>query len=148
MVERAKKDRIKSFNHMGLRITIQTNLKTANFLEVTLNLCNGKYCPYRKPNDKPLYINRLSNHPPLILKHLPAAISRRLSDISHDAEIFKEAIPFYSNALRVNGFQVNVEYDESRKARRTDPRRIRMRKITWFNPPYSKNVKTKIGQRF
>ena len=81
MAERAKKDIAKSFNDLNLRITIQTNLKTVNFLDVTLNLCNGKYYPYRKPNDRPLYINRLSNHPPSILKHLSAAISRRLTDI-------------------------------------------------------------------
>ena len=77
MAEGAKKDIIKSFNYIGLRITIQTILLTVNFLEVTLNLCNEEYYPYRKPNDRPLYINRQSNHPPLILKHLPTAISRR-----------------------------------------------------------------------
>ena len=80
MAESAKKDITKSFNDLGLRITIETNLKTVNFLDVTLNVCtcNGKYYPYRKPNNRPLYINRLSNHPPSILKHLPAAIGRRL----------------------------------------------------------------------
>ena len=84
MAERARKDITKSFNDLGLRITIQSNLRTVNFLDVTLNLCNGKYYPYRKPNDKPLYINRLSNHPPLILKRLTSAISsRRLANISY-----------------------------------------------------------------
>ena len=93
MAECAKKDLIKFFNDIGLLITIQTNLKTVNFLDITLNLCNGKYYPYRKPNDRPLYINRLSNHPPSILKHLPAAISRRLTDILHDAEILRKLHP-------------------------------------------------------
>ena len=68
VAERIKKDLIKSFNDLGLRITIQTNLKIVNFLDVTFNLSNGKFYPYRKPNDKPLYINRLSNHPPSILR--------------------------------------------------------------------------------
>ena len=76
---------VKSFNNLSLRITIQTNLKTVNFLDITLNFCNGKYYPYRKPNDRPLYVNRLLNHPPSILKHQPAAISRCLTGISHDA---------------------------------------------------------------
>ena len=90
----------KSFNDIGLRITIETNVKTVNFLDVTLNLCNRKYYPYRKPNDRPLYINRLSNHSPSVPKHPPVAISRRLTDISHDAEVFKEAAPLYYNALK------------------------------------------------
>ena len=46
MTERAKKDIAKSFNDLGLCITIQTNHMTVNFLDVTLNLCNGKYYPY------------------------------------------------------------------------------------------------------
>ena len=66
---------------------------------ITLTMANGKYYPYRKPNDRPLYINKLSNHPPSILNQLPAAISRRLTDISYDAEVFKEAAPLYDDAL-------------------------------------------------
>ena len=123
MAENAKKDIPKSFNEIGLRITIQTDLKTVNFLEVTLNLCNRKYYTYRKLNNRPLKINRLSNHPPSILKHLPTAISTRLTDIAHDAELFKEALPLYDNTLRDSGFQDNVEYTVSRKARKTGPKR-------------------------
>ena len=37
MAECAKKDITKSFNDLGLHITIQSNLKTANFLNITLN---------------------------------------------------------------------------------------------------------------
>ena len=74
MAEHTKKDIVKFFNNIDLRITIQTNLKTVKFLDVTLNLRNGKYYPYHKPNDRPLYISRVSNHLPLILKHLLAAI--------------------------------------------------------------------------
>ena len=54
MAESAKKNIIRSFNGIGLCITIQTNLKTVNFLDVTLNPCNGKHYTYRKPNDRPL----------------------------------------------------------------------------------------------
>ena len=145
MAERAKKDIIKSFKDLGLRITTQTNPKIVNFLNVTFNLNSGKYYPYRKPNDMPLYIHRLSNHPPPILKHLLAAISKRLTDISHDTEVFKEAVPLYNDALTKSGFAENVNYVESRKERRLSQKRNCPRKITWFNPPYSKNVITRIG---
>ena len=131
-----------------MRITIQLNLRTVNFLDVTFNLCNGKYYPYRKPNDKPLYINRLSNHPPSILRQLTSAISRRLTDISYDADVFREAAPLYNNALRDSGFTRDVEYAGSRKAKEPGVKRNRARRITWFNPPYSKNVITRVGQKF
>ena len=55
----------------GLSITIKCNLKLVDFLDVTFNLVNEIYKPYRKPNNKPLYINKHSNHPPNILKQHP-----------------------------------------------------------------------------
>ena len=55
---------IKIFKDIGFSIGIQTSLKEVDFLDVTLNLQNGIYCPYKKPNDKLLYIYSSSNHPP------------------------------------------------------------------------------------
>ena len=69
---------------------INTNLKICNFLDVTLNLTDGTYYPYRKPNNETLYIDSNSNHPPTIIKHLPVAIGRRISDISSSKELFTE----------------------------------------------------------
>ena len=40
-----------------------------------------------------MYIHKQSNHPPNIIKNLPASISRRISDISYDEEIFRKASP-------------------------------------------------------
>ena len=65
--DRLRKDIIRQFADLGLRITIQTNLKVTDFLDVTLNLSTGKFRPYRKPNDRPLFVHRQSNHPPGIL---------------------------------------------------------------------------------
>ena len=107
--EHINKDIIKSINDLGLCITIQTNLRTVNFLHVTFNLPSRKYYPYCKPNDKPLYINRLSNHHPSILQQLPAAISRRLTDISHDVEVFHDAAPLYNQELRESGYTNDIE---------------------------------------
>ena len=82
----------------------------------------------------------MSNHPPSILNQLPAAISRRLTDISYHAEVFKEVAPLYNDALKVSVFKESVEYISSRKTQRLRPKGTRLRKITWFNPLYSKNV--------
>ena len=62
--DRIRKDIIKVFAELGLRITIQTNLKVADFLDLSLNLSTESFYPFRKPNDQPLYIHHQSNHPP------------------------------------------------------------------------------------
>ncbi|PFX24427.1 hypothetical protein AWC38_SpisGene10980 [Stylophora pistillata] len=61
--ERIRKDIDKHFKNHGQNITIQTNLKIVNYLDVTFNLNNGTFYPYRKPNNQPLCINAKSNHP-------------------------------------------------------------------------------------
>ena len=72
--EQTRKDITREFKKQGLNISISTNLKICNFLDVTLNLTDGTHYPYRKPNNETLYIDTNSNHPPTIIKHLPAAI--------------------------------------------------------------------------
>ena len=74
--ERTRKEIIRHFKEHGLKITIQSNLKSVDYLDITLNLTNGRFQPYRKPNDEPLYINTKSNHPPTVIKQIPAAINR------------------------------------------------------------------------
>ena len=77
------------FKKQDLRITTEINYHTVNFLDVALNVNDGKYQPYRKPNNTPLlYIDSRSNHPPCMIKQLPASINRRLSSLSSDAKTF------------------------------------------------------------
>lgn len=142
--DRMRKDIIAAFKEVGLKITIEANLRRVNFLDITLNLETGKYQPYRKPNDQPRYVHRQSNHPPTILKNIPDAIAQRLSKISSDQQIFTKAAPQYQQALKDSGYSEKIEYQEPRPKR--NPKR--KRKITWFNPPFSKTVKTDIGKRF
>lgn len=143
--ERIRKNIIKTFKKLDLQITISCNLKITNFLDVTLNLSNGKYYPYRKPNDQPMYIHTQSNHPPSVINALPASISRRVSDISCDKETFKKATPIYNDALKSSGYTDSLCYKDNQPKRRG---RNRQRNITWFNPPFSKNVSTNIGCTF
>ena len=100
---------------MGLCITIETNLKIVNFLDITLNLNNGKVYPYRKPNDKPVYVHSLSDHPPAIINNIPDSINRRLTDISSDETIFEEATPPYEEALKASGYDNKMEFLSARK---------------------------------
>ena len=58
------------FEHFNLKITAQVNHQSVNFLDVTFNLTEERYQPYRKPNNEPIYIDSRSNHPPAIIRQL------------------------------------------------------------------------------
>ena len=68
IIERIKKNILTIFQNNSPEITTESNLLQNDFLDITLNLITGKYWPYRKPGDIPLYINAKSNHPPNIKK--------------------------------------------------------------------------------
>ena len=55
---------------------------------MTLNLNNGSFRPCGKPDDIIQYINKEVNHPPNLIKHLPASIEKRLLNNSFDEKIF------------------------------------------------------------
>ena len=141
--DKTRKDIIKIFKEIGFKIEIETNLKTVDFLDVTFNLNNGTYRPYKKENDKLLYINTSSNHPPSIIKQIPPSINRRLSDNSSNQEVFDSIKEDYESALRNSGHSPTLLFNPNRS-----PKRNRKRNIIWFNPPYSKNVRTNIGKSF
>ena len=56
--ERMRKRLIKTFQDNDLSITSQTDITSANFLDIALNLTTESYKPYRKPSDQPLYIDK------------------------------------------------------------------------------------------
>ena len=145
-IERVKKEICKIFAKNDLRITIEANKKVVNFLDVTLDLNTEKFKPYSKPTNTPLYVHSKSNHPPNIIKNIPDSINRRLSDISSDEHVFNEAAAPYQEALRKSGYTYSLKFKPSQQ---TPPnQKSRRRNIIWFNPPFSKNVKTNIGRAF
>ena len=74
--------RIRSlFKDIELEITIEAGGISTNFLDVTLNLNEDTYCPYRKPNTSMHYINRESNHPPHVVKALPTMIVKNRGNL-------------------------------------------------------------------
>ena len=143
--ERIKKDLVKLFKEkFNLKITIQTNLKVVDFLDVTFNLTNETYQPYSKPNGQPVYINVHSNHPPNIIKRIPKMISDRMNKISSNKTIFERAAPYYNDALAASGYKETISFDNSKQ----NHKRTRSRKVIWFNPPFSINVKTDVARKF
>ena len=82
LADKTRKELHKVFKQVGLKITAEANLHVVNFLDLTFDLTTGKYKPYRKPSANPLYIHKHSNHPPSILRQLPASIKKRISTLS------------------------------------------------------------------
>ena len=73
-------------------------------------MINDIYKPYRKPNDNAVYINKNSNHPPIVLRQLAKSVSKRSLEISSNEQIFKESIPIYEEALKKSEFHEKLEY--------------------------------------
>ena len=98
-----------------------------------------------KPNDKPVYVHKLSNHPPGILDNIPKSVNKRLSTISANEDVFKRAIPPYQEALKKSGhdFKLTFNPGDQNKSKQT-----RQRKRTFFNPPFSLNVQSNVGEQF
>ena len=143
-MDRIRKDIITLFKSEGLSITIDTNLTETDFLDVSFNLEMDKFFPYRKPNNTPLYIHSESNHPPSIIKQLPSMTNKRISNLSCNEHEFNKAKPLYKSALNTSVFNYSMKFE----APVENARRNRNRKVIWFNPPYSLNVKTNIGKVF
>ena len=81
--ERIVKDLHKLFKSHGLEITIASTGQVAGFLDVTLDLSDGSYKPYRKPNDTLVYINADSNYPPSVLMHIAKMVEKRIGGLYH-----------------------------------------------------------------
>ena len=97
----------------------------------------------------PHTVNAMSNHPPPILRNIPDMIARRVSSISVDSGVFADAT--YRNALAASGLSANIKYiDPTPPAAMngSKEKRKRKRNVVWFNPPYSKSVRTNIAGTF
>ena len=101
----------------------------------------------KKLNEETNYMHVNSDHSPSILKQLPMSIEKRLLSLSSSKEILEETVPYYEQYLSNCGYKEKLNYRDP-----TSPnlitKRKRQRNILWFNPPYNKTVKTKIGKFF
>ena len=78
--EKIKKYFQNIFRRNNLNIIVKCNLKIVDYLDVPLNLSDGSYKPFHKPNSEINYIHREPNHPPTIIKQLPVSVESRLSN--------------------------------------------------------------------
>ena len=126
-IDKLRKKITKIFKEIGFKIDIETNLKIVNFLDITFNLINGSYKPYKKPNDALLYINKNSNHQPQLINELPKTINDRLSRNSSNADIFSSSKEEYETALKNSRYKnIDIIYIPQNK---NDNRRNRQRNV-------------------
>ena len=144
--ENTTKQLHKIFKDLGLKITCKTNLTIVNALDVTLDLHNNRYHPYRKPNDTPTYIHTESNHPHHVSKQLPISINDRLNNISCDKKAFDDHKQPYEKALKDSGHKHHLTYKPQKQQKKTQ--RNRQKKAIWFTPPYCAALTTNIGAEF
>ena len=112
-------------------------------MNVTFNLERNTQRPYKKPNDNLSYINTSSNHPPQISEHLTETITEKLSS---SAETFEQSKPNNEVALKRCVFKAKLQYIQSNLQKNNTRRK--KRKIIWFNPSLSLNVKTNLAKMF
>ena len=152
-LEKIKKNIILLFKENNLNITIETGMKRVDFLDITLDLSKENHKPYKKPNSELLYVNRQSNHPETVLKHIPNSVNHRLINISSDKTTFDEAKGEYQRSLAMSGYNQELTYTDNteQSASSRDNRKSnknRKRNIIWYNPPYNSSLKTDFGRQF
>ena len=146
-IDTFRKKIIKIFKDHNLKITIKCNIKSVDFLDITFDLQNNLYKPYNKPNSNPRYVNINSNHPPCILREIPKSVEKRINNNSCNKEVFDKSSKYYNNILSSSGYKEKINYS-NKNQKNNNNNKNRKRNIIWFNPPYSKNVKTNVGAMF
>ena len=147
-IENCKKKICEVLKKHGLSITISANSKVVQFLDIEMDLQEGTYKPFIKPNDSPLYVHRLSNHPVSVTNNIPVAVNRRLSTLSSSQEMFNSVKEVFQEALEKSGYNHKLEYSPMTENPQASRKNNRRRQEIWFNPPHSTEVKTKIGAKF
>ena len=146
--ENLKKQLCQIFQQFGLKITIEANKKIVDFLDVTLDLNRGEFRPFIKENNKPTYVHSKSNHPPSIIRNIPASIQKRLSVNSSSEHIFNQAKEIYQTALFESGYNFQLKYEPQNVVNQNKKKKTRKRNITYFNPPFFEGVAANIGKTF
>ena len=147
LIEILRKNITKTFKEQKLQIKIELSSQSVDFLDVTMNLQNDTYQPFRKENAKEMYVNFNSNHPFNIKKEIPKMIQKRLSSLSKTKEIFESTKTPYENALKNSGYQVKLEYDNN-CITAVKKKRKRKKRVFYYNPPFCISLQNNIGKEF
>ena len=149
---------IRAFKSLGFRIEFFSNIKIANFLDVTLNLSDSTYQPFLKTDQYPSYINVNSDHLNAIIKQVPKAVNMRIRRLSSSMKIFQDSNKMYTEVLKSSRFREKFTYQETKMSNKNNlymnkentkcSQKNRKRKIIWFNPTFCTLVNINVGKYF
>ena len=93
-------------------------------------------------------MSNLSNHPNYIKKQIPNTVNKRLSKLSKNKAGYELVKENYQEALRKGNYKEKLTYLEGEiNNNNNKTKRKRRRNIIYFQPPFSLEVKTKIGKK-
>ena len=92
---------------------------------------------------KKIYINKHSSHPPSILNQFPKLIEKRIAETSPNKDNFDKSIKPYKGALKESAFCEALNYNAPTTNKE---QKIESEKEIWFDPPFSRSVKSNIGK--
>ena len=136
------------FKSEDLTVKIEGLAKSIEYLDVKMHLDTGEYEPFRKEDTLPKYVNKDSNHPPAIIRNLPAMIEKRVSGLSSSQTMFDRHASFYNRALRESGYRYEIKYTAQPNQNPPKKHRERYPNKYWFNPPFNMAVVTRVGEHF
>ena len=145
--ENMSKEIAKIFKKFDLNITSEANSKRVDFLDVIFDLEQETYEAYNKPQNVPQYVHIQSNHPPSVIRNIPASVNKRLSKISSSENMFKKAVPMFQQAIDKSGYNYQLKYDPQQNLPPSKKKRGK-HNVIWFNPPFNYTVTTNIGREF
>ena len=131
---------------LGFSITMETGMKSTDFLDVTLHLETDTFEPYRKDETPPVYVHKDSNHPKKITENIPAMIEQRLNNRCSDERIFNKHKGVYEKSLAHSGYKTKLKYNDEKEVKKK--RRPRYPCTFWFNPPYNLKTRTNVTRTF
>ena len=142
--DRRRKEIISIFKCIDFKTEIDTSLTEA---EVAFNLENNIYRPYKKLNDKLIYIDVSSNHPAQIRKTAKKNNLCRLSRNFSRAYIFNITKLEYEKAMKKCRHTTKLTYTP-RNLIKNNSRRKWQCKIIWFKPLFNLDVSTNVAKIF
>ena len=116
-------------------------------MDISFNLNSGIHKPYRKDDNIPSYINKHSNHPTHIKNNLPTMISKRISMLSSNEQVFNQEAYIYNEGLKQAGYDDKIQYIPPTVGNNRVNRK-RKRNVIYFCPPWNDALKTNLGKKF
>ena len=107
------------------------------YFDVGLNLNDGTYLPFHKPNVETTNIDVKSDHSRQIIKKNSKINLKRLSRISSTKEIFENSKDYYDQRLRQCGYNEKLNYTKQNNI--INPK-SRKGSILWFKVYFTANL--------